>query len=80
MRAGGRSAWMDGMMLDGERSGLPYIQEVRSLGLGATGLTAHLSETRYVPLSAEELAQLPGLGPLGTEPETRAIVGIERKR
>src|SRR6186713_2535339 len=74
------SAWMAGMMLDGTREGLPYIQEVRSLGKGTTGITAYLSETRYVALSGAELEQLPGLGQVGAEPETHAMVGIERKR
>ena len=71
---------MDRMMLDGERGDLPYIQEIRGLGAGATGVTAHLSETRYVALSAEELLKLPGLGIPGAEPEVRAIVGIQRKQ
>jgi hypothetical protein len=74
------SAWMEGMMLDADRENLPYIQEVRALGVNATGLTAHLSETRYVALSSEELVKLPGLGSPGAEPEVRAILGIERKK
>ena len=72
--------WMDGMMLDGERENLPYIQEVRPLGVNVTGISAYLSETRYVALSEEERVKLPGLGMPGPEPEVRAIVGIERKK
>lgn len=72
--------WMDGMMIDAERQGLPYIQETRHLGANTTGFTAYLSETRYAPLSTEDLAGLPGLGTPGAEPETRTMLGYERKK
>lgn len=76
----GPTDWMNALMRDGEREGLPYIQEVRRLGPGATGATAHLSGTRYVPLSAEEIALLPGLGQPGQEPEVAVTMAVERKR
>lgn len=77
---GSASSWMNGMMWDGEREGLPYIQEVRRLAQGTTGATAHLSETRYAALSSEDIALLPGLGQPRQEPEVAVTMATERKR
>lgn len=72
--------WMDRMMYHKERENKPYIQDLRPWRVNTSGISAHLSESRYVPMSAAEPAKLSGLGVPGTEPELNAILGIERKK
>lgn len=78
--AGPKAGWTDRRMFDATRQDLPFIHEVRPLTPGTRSFTAHLTGATYAPLSAAELAALPGLGTPGPEPEIRTGLGISRKQ
>lgn len=75
-----KPAWTERRLLDPSRQDLPFIHEARALSPGATGFTAHLTNATYAPLTAAELAALPGLGTPGAEPELHTELGFSRKR
>ncbi len=70
-----------GVQYDADRSGLPYLHVSRPLSSGAVGFSVALTDTRYVELTAEEIASTPGLGTVtAAEPEVRQAMGMHRKR
>lgn len=71
--------WWGKVIPDATRENLPVIHEVRRLGLGTTGFTVHLSDRQWLPLSAEEIRQWPGIGEPGPEPVVTSFLGESRK-
>ncbi|HEY0978209.1 MAG TPA: type IX secretion system sortase PorU [Flavobacteriales bacterium] len=72
--------WAEGMVRDAERQGLPYIHIDKALAPNTVGVTVRLVDERYEPLTAEQVAQLPGLGTPGAAPELHSMLGIQRKK
>lgn len=73
-------AWWAKAVFDPQRDNLPLIHEVQALSMGTTGFSAHLADASWEPLSAAQLAALPGLGQPGAVPVLHTSLGISRKR
>ncbi len=70
----------EGAFISRHRGELPFHQENLALRMGTTGFTAHLSNTRYAPLTAAERAQWTSLDSIGAEPEVDTHLSWYRKR
>ena len=76
----GLPSWWDKAIFDGGRSDLPLIHERRVLSMGTTGFTAYLTEPQWKPMTADEVAALPGLGQPGSEPVLHTTLRSSRKQ
>ena len=72
--------WWNQAVFDAERANLPLIHELRALAQGTTAFSAYLTDVTWEPLTAEQVAALPGLGQPGSEPVIRTALGLSRKR
>lgn len=73
-------SWWRKAIFDGARGDLPLIHERRPLSMGTTGFSAYLTDAEWKPMTAAEVAALPGLGQPGTNPVLHTALRMARKR
>lgn len=73
--------WFDGASYDSHRDFLPLFTENRPLPNGASRVSVDLSDAVYQPLDQASLQVLgAGASWLGSEPEVKAVVMLDRKQ